>query len=106
MASLPNITGIDNENSGLMPETVQLHQNYPNPFNPSTTIEFSIPEAMNVTLEVFNMLGERVSLLVNETMTAGAHTIQWNASEVPSGIYTYRLTAGNQVSNRKMILLR
>jgi hypothetical protein len=83
-----------------------LKQNYPNPFNPTTRIKFSIPEAMPVKLEVFNMLGERVDVLVNRPMIAGEHSIQWNATYMPSGIYSYRLAAGDHVESMKMVLLK
>ena len=83
-----------------------LKQNYPNPFNPSTQIEFSIPGPLHVKLEIFNMLGERMDVLVSQSMSAGEHSIEWNAEEVPSGIYMYRLTAGDRIESRKMVLLR
>jgi hypothetical protein len=90
----------------ILPRGFSLSQNYPNPFNPTTQIKFSIPNAMPVRLEILNILGERVNMLVNEPMTAGEHTIQWNATGMSSGIYVYRLTAGRHVESRKMILLR
>jgi len=106
VATIPNVTGIKDNISELVPGTVQLYQNFPNPFNPTTQIKFSIPEATQVKLEIFNMLGERVNVLVNQLVTAGEHTIQWNASQVPSGIYAYRLTAGSHIKSMKMVLLR
>ena len=75
--------------------TFKLSQNYPNPFNPSTTIEFSLPRPGYVTLKVFNILGEAIAALVNGELNVGTYTTQWNASGVASGIYSYRLQAGD-----------
>ncbi|MBK6765236.1 MAG: T9SS type A sorting domain-containing protein [bacterium] len=83
-----------------------LRQNYPNPFNPETFISFTIPEAGDVKLEVFDLQGRSVALLLDQTMTAGNHEIRFNAVSLPTGIYWYRLTAGTQVSARKMLLLK
>jgi hypothetical protein len=88
------------------PVTYALHQNYPNPFNPSTTIGYSLPKAAIVSLQVFNTLGQEVASLVSEHKEAGYHQATWNASNVPSGIYFYRLQAGDFRETRKMILLR
>lgn len=98
-------TAVDEE-LGSTPDEFFLSQNYPNPFNPTTQIKFHIPEAVAVKLEIFDLLGEKVGLLVNGTMTAGEYTFQWNATDLPSGIYAYRLTAGDWVKSRKMILMR
>ncbi|HKK20566.1 MAG TPA: S8 family serine peptidase [candidate division Zixibacteria bacterium] len=89
-----------------LPYSFGLDQNYPNPFNPTTQISFEIPQAAHVTLEVFNMAGQKVATLADENMTAGAHTVTWNASDNSSGVYLYRLQAGNQIDSRKMILLK
>ncbi len=83
-----------------------LEQNYPNPFNPSTTIEFGIPENQFVTLAVYNLLGEQVGLLVNENLSAGYYRTTWNASDLPSGIYFYKLSAGDISLSNKMILMQ
>ena len=88
------------------PITYKLHQNYPNPFNPSTTIEFSLPRSGYVRLKVLNVLGEVVATLVNEELNVGTYTTQWNGSFVPSGIYFYRLQAGDFVDTKKLLLLR
>ena len=87
------------------PSGFHLGQNYPNPFNPSTTISYSLPKSANVTLKVFNTLGQLVATLVNERKDAGSYQIQWNAA-VPSGIYFYRLQAGEYVETKKMVLIR
>ena len=89
-----------------LPTTLELLQNYRNPFNPSTTIRYELPKAANVSLKIFNTLGQVVATLVNERMDAGYNQVQWNASNVPSGIYFYRLQAGEFLETKKMIVLR
>lgn len=91
-----------------LPIDFALEQNYPNPFNPSTNIEFSIPNATPVQLDVFNVLGQRVATLVNgQTMTAGTHSVAFDASDLTSGMYIYRLQAGANFSQtRTMMLLK
>jgi len=91
-----------------LPIDFALEQNYPNPFNPSTNIEFSIPQATPVQLDVFNVLGQRVATLVNgQTMTAGTHSVAFDASQLTSGMYIYRLQAGSEFSQtRTMMLLK
>ena len=88
------------------PNVYSLAQNYPNPFNPSTLIQYSIAEPGNVTLEVYNMLGQKVAQLVNGTQNAGAHTVQFDASALSSGVYIYQLKAGNYLETRKMMLIK
>jgi len=83
-----------------------LDQNYPNPFNPSTTIKFSLAEASDVTLTIYNTLGQKVTELVNAKLDAGRYSYQWNASDVATGMYIYELRAANFVSLKKMILLK
>ena len=83
-----------------------LNQNYPNPFNPSTTIQYSIPESGNVKLSVFNSLGEEVANLVDGNKEAGTYRINFNADELSSGIYYYRISINNFSSIKKMILLK
>ncbi len=100
-----NIQGINIE-EGEIPEEYSLMQNYPNPFNPSTTIQFSIPEEGFVSLSVFNSLGEKVSTLVSENLNAGTYKYDWNASDLPSGIYFYSLTADNFKQTKKLILMK
>jgi len=88
------------------PLTFALEQNYPNPFNPSTLIKYSVPENGFVKLSVYNLVGEEVSLLVNEEVDAGFYEVEFNAANLPSGTYFYRLQAGNTVQVKKMILLK
>lgn len=89
-----------------MPATVRLEGNYPNPFNPCTSIEFALPEAVKVRLEVFNIRGQKVATLVDGHLNAGEHSVLWDASDAASGVYLYRLTAGDFVEARKMMLLK
>ncbi|MCH6573579.1 MAG: T9SS type A sorting domain-containing protein [Bacteroidetes bacterium] len=93
------------ESSNFITDYV-LEQNYPNPFNPSTTIKFGIPEKNNVVLTVYNSLGAEVATLVNEVREAGSYEIQFNANNFSSGIYYYKIIAGNFVETKKMILLK
>tara|TARA_R110000868_G_scaffold383578_7_gene650668 strand:+ start:20601 stop:21200 length:600 start_codon:yes stop_codon:yes gene_type:complete len=83
-----------------------LNQNYTNPFNPSTNTEFSLPEISQVSLSVFNTLGQQVATLVDTQLNSGSHSFIWNASESPSGIYFYSLQAGNFIQTNKMLLLK
>ncbi len=96
---------------GMIPGSFNLSQNYPNPFNPATEISFSLPKAEQVHLTVYNLLGQEIDCLVDDYLTAGSHTVSWdgtdhNGSEVASGIYFYRLTAGDFSDKKKMILLK
>jgi hypothetical protein len=84
----------------------KLEQNYPNPFNPSTKIEFAIPAQSKVELKVFNILGQEVATLVNESLTAGNHAVTFDAGRLATGVYLYRITAGTFVSTKKMLLLK
>jgi chitinase len=84
------------------PESFSLDQNYPNPFNPTTVISFSLPEANEVTLKIYNLLGEEVATLISGVLSAGNHQVRWDAGSLASGIYVYRLQAGNQVLIKKM----
>lgn len=92
------------------PQNFVLMQNYPNPFNPSTSIEFSIPVVSNVSVEIYNVIGELVSSLVNQSLEAGYHRINFNASNLPSGTYIYQLKANGQngtfVDTKKMLLMK
>jgi hypothetical protein len=83
-----------------------LSQNYPNPFNPSTTIRYEIPEHSSVTIKVYDILSNEIATLVNEEKTVGEYEIEFNAANLPSGIYFYTLSAGNYFSTKKMILLK
>ncbi len=103
--SISKITGVEFPTYDV-PIKFELYQNYPNPFNPSTKIAFALPKDAKVKLEVFNALGERVSVLVDGYMRAGVHTVDFNASGLASGVYFYRLTADEFVATKKMVLLK
>jgi hypothetical protein len=83
-----------------------LNQNYPNPFNPRTTISFDLPKTSEVTLKIFNILGEEVTTLVSDRLSAGSYSYDWDASNLASGVYLYRLQAGDYVEIRKMVVMR
>ncbi len=89
-----------------------LNQNYPNPFNPSTTIKFSLPVTLSgvegslVTLKIYNTLGEKIAVLLDKEFTAGTYEVEWNAIDIPSGVYFYQLKTREYVDTKKMILLR
>ena len=99
------VVGIEDEKLDL-PLSFKLNQNYPNPFNPSTNIKYSVPENGFVKLAVYNLIGEEVSLLVNEQVNGGFYEIEFDAAALPSGIYFYRIQAGNYVETKKMILIK
>ncbi len=94
-----------------LPNSFSLCQNYPNPFNPTTTIEFSIPEKSYVTIEIYNLLGQSVTTLLQQNLSAGNHTVTWNGmtddnKTAPSGVYLYQLRTKNNEISKKMLLLK
>lgn len=90
----------------LLPSNVTLEQNYPNPFNPSTVIRYFLPTQGLVTLEVFDMLGRKISTLVNQKQFSGPHQVEWYAQSISSGIYFYRLTCNTTIIAKKMLFIR
>jgi hypothetical protein len=102
---VPVATSIESQNINL-PHTYSLKQNYPNPFNPVTMITYQLPMINDVDLSIYNILGQKVATLVNERQQAGRYRVEWDASGFASGVYYYRLEAGEFVDIRKMILLR
>ncbi len=99
-------TGINDNNDPGLPTRFDLAQNYPNPFNPTTVISFALPKADHVVLEVYNVLGQKIQTLVDKNMSAGRYEVEFDASSQPSGIYFYRLAAGQNVSTKKMVLVK
>ncbi len=99
-----NPSSVEVENG--LPKDFNLSQNYPNPFNPSTTIKFEIPKESEVTLTIYDALGKQVAVLVNQTLAPGIYKYTWNSANFSSGIYFYKLTAGNFTSTRKMMLIK
>lgn len=97
--------GINNNNTGI-PASYSLSQNYPNPFNPVTNINFSLPNSSDVKLAVYDMLGQQVVLLANGKLDAGSYTIDFDASNLTSGIYFYTLSAGSFKETKKMMLVK
>jgi hypothetical protein len=101
-----NSTGINLVNNEI-PKKYELFQNYPNPFNPSTKIRYTIPKTAGlVSLKIYGILGNEVSVLVNQVQSPGSYEVTFAASELPSGIYFYKLTTSGFSQVRKMILLK
>ena len=98
------LTGV--EDNSLMPKTTTLMQNYPNPCNPTTVINFQLSGHSYTNLKIFDIIGREVTTLVSETLPAGTYTREWNATNVPSGVYFYRLQAGSFTETKKLILLK
>jgi len=90
----------------VMPGEWVMHEAYPNPFNPSTQIRFDVPVTTNAELKIFNSLGQEVATLLNQNVTAGAHTVYFNAADLPSGLYFAQLRAGSFVSTQKLVLMK
>jgi hypothetical protein len=96
----------DVRNAQQLPREFLLHQNYPNPFNPSTIISFQVPAVSLVRLEVVDVLGREVTTLVNDVRPPGTYTVRLEGSALRTGVYYYRLQAGEFVATKKMVLLR
>ncbi len=96
----------DIEDDFELPVSYSLSQNYPNPFNPITNINFSIPQKSKVELMIYNTLGQRVTTLINQEKEAGSYKLTFDAANLPSGVYFYRITAGNFIETKKLILLK
>jgi len=90
----------------IIPKDYVLEQNYPNPFNPVTTIQFALPKSSPVKLVVYDIIGREVAVLVNGSLPAGYHSVQWDARNVPSGMYIYRITAGSFTQAKRMIVIK
>ena len=94
------------EGRGTLPDAALLHQNYPNPFNPSTTITYALLTPSEITLTVHNLLGQEVARLVHDVQQPGEHSVRFDAGDLPSGVYFYRLKAGQSTAVKKMTLVR
>jgi len=94
------------EDRDSSPDRVELYQNYPNPFNPATNIRFYLPDQQQVVVGIYNVVGQRVAQLLDETLPPGEHTVVWDGTEMPSGIYIIHLEIGNRVLTRKMTLIK
>ena len=90
----------------FLPSNYTLKQNYPNPFNPVTNIQFLLPTSEFVTLKIYNLLGQEVATVVYEKLTAGEYRYDWDAGRLASGVYLYRIQAGDYVKTKKMILIK
>jgi hypothetical protein len=104
------VTGVETD-FGPIPLTYKLKQNYPNPFNPETRIYFEIPQAHDVTIAIYNMLGQKIRTLVKENFKAGSHVVNWNGQndhglQVPTGMYIYRIKAGEFMAAKKMVMIK
>ena len=102
----PLNTGVELTTPYTQPGIFRLHQNYPNPFNPVTRISFELPHKSHVRLSVFDLEGRKIQTLVNETENAGTHSVQWNAANLPTGVYFYHLQAGHFSATKKLLLLK
>ena len=103
---LPSVVTVEAGIESALPTEFSLMQNYPNPFNPSTQISFSLPVASKATLTVFDALGRNVGTLVNGSLSAGVHSVNFDAANLSNGIYFYQLKAGDFSAVRKMMLLK
>ena len=99
-------TNVTESFDGQIPKQFSLSQNYPNPFNPSTNISFTLPVKSFAKLKVFDLIGKEVTTIVSEELPVGEHTYQWNAVDISSGVYFYRLETGSFVETKKLILLK
>jgi len=117
LESIPSFSNLIEKTTGadaneiVVPAVTRMNNNYPNPFNPSTTISFSLKENSSVTLKIFNIKGELVNTLVNESLDAGVHQIVWEGEDrysrpCASGVYFYKMKAGRYSSTKKMILMK
>ncbi|MBS4028677.1 MAG: exo-alpha-sialidase [Ignavibacteriales bacterium] len=98
--------GVSPLKENAIPKRFELFQNYPNPFNPATTIRFAIHEQRHTILKIYNILGEEVTTLLNKNIQPGVYSVPWDASNLPSGMYFYRLTAGTFSETKKLLLLK
>lgn len=103
---IESVSNMQGEEETQAVKDYSLMQNYPNPFNPSTKISFTLPEKSNVTLKVYDMLGKEVRTRLNQEMTSGVHSVEFNAERLSSGLYLARITAGSFTKTIKMNLVK
>ncbi len=104
-------SGVDESDLNNIPNSFELEQNYPNPFNPTTNIKYGLPTKSHLTLKIYNLLGQEINTLVDQVVPAGTHETEWNGrdktgAEVASGIYFYKLVAGDFIETKKMMLVK
>ncbi len=109
--TVESLTSVEDDNAGATPKSFDVSQNYPNPFNPVTNIPYSLSSRTRVTIEVFNVAGQRVSTLLDREQSAGQHMVTWdgtntNGGQVPSGVYMYRIATDLGSETRKMVLIK
>lgn len=102
---IPNPIGITN-NGNILPKVYALYQNYPNPFNPVTYIRFDVPKISMVQITIYDILGREIDVLANEILAAGRYKVDWNAENYASGVYFYKIVAGNFIDRKKMIVVK
>ena len=100
------ITSVEQVENDLLPTEFRLEQNYPNPFNPSTTIQFSVPKTSHVTIKIYNILGREVAALIDEEYQPGQYKVVFEAGQLASGLYVYRIQAGDFLETKKLMLLK
>jgi hypothetical protein len=96
----------NSNNSTQLPDVFSLEQNYPNPFNPVTKITYSVPKQSLVTIKIYDILGREVAALVNGVNQAGIYEVEWNAMNYASGVYLYKMTAGDYTNVKKMVIIK
>jgi len=106
LSIIVNLSTSISDLEGGIPEKFSISQNYPNPFNPTTQIQYALPQASDVRLDVYNMIGQRVASLIDKRQTAGTHTATFDASSLSSGVYIYRIVAGDFTQTKKMLLIK
>ncbi len=103
---ISDVTAIREPKGSVLPDSYKLEQNYPNPFNPTTIIKYSLPQESKVTLRIYDILGRKIETLVNKHQLAGIHIVEFNGSHLASGIYFYRIQAGNFIDTKKLVLIK
>jgi hypothetical protein len=103
---LINITSSESQDLPILPKEFSIAQNHPNPFNPSTKIKFALPKPETVTIEVYNIIGQKIQTLLNKPMPAGYHEVDFNGQNLSSGVYLYRIQAGAWQDVKKMVYIK